>query len=166
MVERYRPLVYSIPARYGLGPEESDDIAQKVWISIRRRLPQLRDHSLFSAWLIAITYHEMYRVVRQKRGVQAAAHLQQTCDYNGFEQPKFERAEWNISLSDALRILTPSEYRLIRAIFSEEPPTQAVLSTRLRIPRGSIHMFLTRALSKLRAELLPIPSRSSAPKSQ
>ena len=34
LVARYKNLVYSVPVRYGLSPEDSADIFQSVWLEL------------------------------------------------------------------------------------------------------------------------------------
>jgi RNA polymerase sigma factor (sigma-70 family) len=164
LVERYRRLVYSIPMRYGLTSDDADEIFRKVWVTVWRRLSQLHEHKLFSAWLIAITYHETYWAVCRKRGSrEAIADFQESLGASASAQPQFEQAEWNLSLVEALRRLTPTEYELVSAILSEAPPSHAELSTQRQMPGTGLHKFLKRTLARLSAGLFPSSSHPSTP---
>jgi len=43
MVERYQRLVYSVPLRYGVSPDDAADIMQDVFLLLFRNLNSIRD---------------------------------------------------------------------------------------------------------------------------
>jgi DNA-directed RNA polymerase specialized sigma24 family protein len=62
LVARYSRLVYSIPRRKGLTPEDADDVFQNVFTIIYLQLPKLREHQALPAWIITITQRQCYRL--------------------------------------------------------------------------------------------------------
>src|SRR5207237_6470106 len=61
LVNRYKRLVYSIPLKWGLSPEDSVDIFQAVWLDCFRQLSSLRDLERLQPWLIRVAVHKCQR---------------------------------------------------------------------------------------------------------
>src|ERR1700757_405994 len=67
LVNRYKRLVYSIPIKWGLSPEDSVDIFQAVWLDCFRQLSSLRDLERLQPWLIRVTVRKCHRFSADKR---------------------------------------------------------------------------------------------------
>ena len=64
LVERYAPLIWSICRRHRLGDEDTEDVAQNVWLKLVNRLDNLRDPAALPGWLVTTTQRECTRVLR------------------------------------------------------------------------------------------------------
>src|SRR5207237_5479506 len=65
LIEKYKALIYSIPVKYGLPPQESADVFQATCTELLVRLPELREPRALPKWLMQVAHHESYRWKRQ-----------------------------------------------------------------------------------------------------
>ena len=63
LIEKYRRLIYSIPVKYGAGPDDAADIFQSVCLELVNELPRLRRKAAFRSWLITVTAHQAYQLI-------------------------------------------------------------------------------------------------------
>ena len=69
LIDKYKALIYSIPVKYGLSPQESADIFQATCTELLVRLPDLREPRALPKWLMQVAHHECYRWKRQSQRV-------------------------------------------------------------------------------------------------
>ena len=67
LVSRYKRLVYSVPVKWGLSPEDAVDIFQGVWLDCFRQLASLRDMERLQPWLIRVAVRKCHRFSTDKR---------------------------------------------------------------------------------------------------
>ena len=77
LIFRYRRLIYSIPLKLALSPEDAADIFQAVCVKLYERLPTLRDHDRLSSWLITIATRECWRISARNRRDASAGFVAQ-----------------------------------------------------------------------------------------
>src|SRR5216684_5653050 len=65
LIEKYKALIYSIPVKYGLPPDEAADVFQATCMELLQRLPDLREPQALPKWLMQVAHHECYRRKRQ-----------------------------------------------------------------------------------------------------
>src|SRR5437868_1221522 len=65
LIEKYKALIYSIPVKYGLPPQEAADVFQATCTELLVRLPELREPRALPKWLMQVAHHESYRWKRQ-----------------------------------------------------------------------------------------------------
>ena len=53
--------VYGVLRRFGLGPDEADEVAQEVFLRAWRGLPRFEERSQLSTWLYRIAFNEAQR---------------------------------------------------------------------------------------------------------
>src|SRR5438132_5453953 len=70
LVSRYKRLVYSVPIKWGLSPEDSVDIFQAVWLDCFRQLSSLRNIGALQPWLVRVAVRKCHRfsVTARARG--------------------------------------------------------------------------------------------------
>src|SRR5258708_13335189 len=74
LIDKYKALIYSIPVKYGLPPQEAADVFQSTCMELLTRLPALREPKALPKWLMQVAHHQCYRVKRQaQRGVSPDA---------------------------------------------------------------------------------------------
>src|SRR5437667_4242364 len=69
LVARYKRLVYSVPVKWGLSPEDSVDIFQAVWLDCFRQLSSLRDIERLQPWLVRVAVRKCHRFSTDKRAL-------------------------------------------------------------------------------------------------
>jgi RNA polymerase sigma factor (sigma-70 family) len=73
LLSRYQRLVYSVPRKLRLSPEDAADIFQAVCLKLYEKLGTLREHDRLSSWLITTATRETWRVsARNRREAQAS----------------------------------------------------------------------------------------------
>ena len=66
LVDRYKNLIYSIPFKHGVPPEDAADIFQSVCLDLFNELSRLRDAEALGGWLIRVTHHKCYHWKRRR----------------------------------------------------------------------------------------------------
>src|SRR5260370_27936164 len=67
LIEKYKALIYSIPAKYGLPADEAADVFQATCMELLARLPALREPPALPKWLMQVAHHQRYRWKHQQR---------------------------------------------------------------------------------------------------
>src|SRR6202140_4502003 len=67
LIDKYKALIYSIPVKYGLPPQEAADVFQSTCMELLTRLPGLREPKALPKWLMQVAHHQSYRVKRQQQ---------------------------------------------------------------------------------------------------
>src|SRR5712671_7443691 len=69
LIEKYKALIYSIPVKYGLPPQEAADVFQATCMELLARLPGLREPRTLPKWLMQVAHHECYPMKRTNQRV-------------------------------------------------------------------------------------------------
>ena len=67
LVERYAPLILSVPRRYGLAAAQADDVFADVCLALVRSLKTLRDPQTLPAWLIRTATRATWEAARKAK---------------------------------------------------------------------------------------------------
>jgi RNA polymerase sigma factor (sigma-70 family) len=155
LVDKYRNLVYSVPVKYRMSPEDAADIFQAVWTDLFSELPRLRSASALRSWLITVAGHKCYQWKRQES-------LRNHGSNPGMEpaDPQATFLEWRQevereqTLRDAIEELPARCREMVRLLFYQQPPLPyKEVANRLGLAEGSIGFIRGRCLKKLRATL-------------
>ena len=150
IVRRYSRLVYSIPRKYGFSDADAEDVYQNVFAILVRRLPQLRDQTRISAWLITTTHRECWRA---KAFIGRHGPLDESTLPERMSPDEDDAADWERQhlVRMALDELGGKCQSLLTALFlaSKRPDYEAIGRT-LGIPVGSIGPTRARCFEKLR----------------
>jgi RNA polymerase sigma factor (sigma-70 family) len=155
LIDKYKNLIFSIPIKYGLSPDEAAEIFQAVCISMLQELSQLREPRALAAWLIRITSHKCFRW-KEQRNRNIDINLQEILPDEFPKMPEeilceIEREQ---IFREALAALSPECQLLLELLFFENPPVPyEELSKTLGLAKGSIGATRMRCLEKLRRGL-------------
>jgi len=154
LVDRYKNLIYSIPIRYGLPPQDAADIFQVVCLDLFNELSRVREAEALQGWLIRVTTHKCYHWKRQQNPVNGE------WDENGVEDlsggsptagdvmADLEREQL---VRDSIEMLPPRCREMITLLFFEQPPQPYnEVAERLGLARGSIGFIRGRCLKRLK----------------
>jgi RNA polymerase sigma factor (sigma-70 family) len=152
LVEQYGRLVYSIPRRYGLTPEDSDDVFQGVFLSAYRSLAKLKDQTRLSSWLITAAHRECWRVGKRR---EKYPHLDDSiADVAAPDDDQAEQWERQHVVRQGLAILGGKCQPLLEAIFLDSSdPSYEDIAKRLGMKVGSIGPTRARCFEKLQRVL-------------
>ena len=155
LVDKYRNLVYSVPAKYRMPAEDAADVFQAVWTDLFSELPRLRNPGALRSWLITVAGHKCYHWKRQQnlRTRDCEPDLESAAPEMSFLDLRHE-VEREQMLRDALGELPPRCREMVQLLFYEQPPRPyKEVAERLGLAEGSIGFIRGRCLNKLRATL-------------
>lgn len=151
LIAKYKNLIFSIPLKYGAGPDDAADIFQAVCMEVFTELPRLRDAGAFRSWLITVTAHQAFHWKRKtrRRGEEALTSEQETLATRPAPDLilQLEREQ---ALRDAIARLSPRCQQLIKLLFYSQPqmPYRDV-AKKLGVATGSIGFIRGRCLTRL-----------------
>ena len=151
LISKYKNLIFSIPLKYGAGPDDAADIFQAVCMEVFTELPRLRDPGAFRSWLITVTAHQAFHWKRKtrRRGEEALTSEE---DMLATEPAPdvIEQLEQEQALREAVAGLSPRCQQLIKLLFYSHPqmPYRDVAKT-LGVATGSIGFIRGRCLARL-----------------
>lgn len=161
LIERYKHLIYSVPVKYGLPPEDAADVFQTVCVELYSHLSRLREHAALRGWLVTVATHQCFHWKRRARRFDSAP-----LDADQFQSEDeavaamMETVEREQQLRDAIAALPPRCARMIRLLFFTDPPRPYVdVARELGLATGSIGFIRGRCLEKLRQKLLELGFR-------
>jgi len=152
LVDKYKKLVFSIPAKYRLPPEEATDVFQGVWMDLYRDLPKLERAEALRSWLVTASARRslLHKKKRQRLLGQSGLDPQLADSAPGVEQLQQE-AEREQLLRDSVSRLPPRCQKMIHMLFFEHPPRPySEVARELGLAEGSIGFIRGRCLDKLR----------------
>lgn len=147
LIEHYAPLVMSVVRRHRLGPADTEDVTQSVWLQLVDDIEALREPEALPGWLETTTRRECLRVERTS---ERAAGV----DFRGLVEPLgLDTETQNATVRDALEQL-PERCRQLLLLLVEDPPlSYSEISRSLGIAIGSLGPQRARCLARLRALL-------------
>lgn len=163
LVHRFERLIFTVPRRAGLGPDEAADVFQTVFMRLHERLQELSHPDRVQAWLVTTAKRETLRVLELQRR-RAPSPAPRFADDDEGPAPEAELVDPDPLPEDLLDDLQQRQlvrlaflsigepcHSLLKALyFSDEPVPYAEISARLGMPVGSIGPTRARCLAKLR----------------
>ncbi|HEX5226543.1 MAG TPA: sigma-70 family RNA polymerase sigma factor [Bryobacteraceae bacterium] len=155
LVEKYRNLVYSVPVKYRMPPQDAADVFQAVWTELFSELPRLRNVGGLRSWLVTVASHKCYQWKRHQTTQTDAGELgHEPTDPQALYPDWRQQVEREQMLRDALLDLPPRCQEMVRLLFYHQPPLPyKEVAERLGLAEGSIGFIRGRCLKKLRGLL-------------
>jgi len=156
LIEKYKALIFSIPVKYGLPPQEAADVFQATCVELLARLPELREPRALPKWLIQVAHHECYRWKRQSqrlisRDFQRDLPEPQT---PAIAEALVQQTHEEQMLREAMTTLSPKCRRLIELLFFETPSRPySEVAGKLGLAVGSIGFTRQKCIERLRRTL-------------
>jgi RNA polymerase sigma factor (sigma-70 family) len=157
LVNKYPPLILSVPRRYGATPEDAADVFQTVCIELFRALPRLRKAESVRSWLMTVASHEASRWKQSRyrkllRDVEDVESLADTVDAT--PSAGIDGQELAESIRYAVAKLPQRQQELVQMLFFYDPPLKYdTVASRLGVATGSVGFIRARCLKKLRGIL-------------
>ena len=157
LVAKYQRLVYSVPLRFHMRPEDAADVFQAVWLELYEELPRLRQPNAVRGWLLTTAFNRCYRskMKNRKNSELAASYalldsLAESKEASQLYQD-FEREQM---LREAIANLPERCQNMVRMLFYADPPLPySEVAAKLGLAQGSVGFIRGRCLQKLRLHL-------------
>lgn len=162
LVTRYQRLVYSIPIKARLPPEDAADIFQSVCLKLYEKLSTLREHERISSWLITTTNRETWRTAaRSRRDTAESLPVDDEIDVSTVvpdTRPLADDLRIALDLRQAVRQAVdalPGRCREILSLlfYQSEELSYADVARLMQMPVSSVGPTRARCLKKLRVLL-------------
>jgi RNA polymerase sigma factor (sigma-70 family) len=156
LIDKYKALIYSIPVKFQMPPQEAADVFQAVCMELLSRLPELREPKALPAWLIQVTHHQCFRWKRQQQRVVSSD------SETGILEPEIppvaesliRQTQEEQILREAISELAPQCQKLVAALFFEFPARPyAEIAAELGLAVGSIGFTRQKCIERLRKSL-------------
>jgi RNA polymerase sigma factor (sigma-70 family) len=144
IVSRYERLIFAIPVREGLSPDDAADVAQDTFAALLRSIATVEDPERLGSWLMTVarrlTWHRRH-IVRAARMVDA--EQRDETPHDGLVQ-----ALW---VYEAIqRLGEPCREMITSLFFDPAEPSYAEIALRMQLPMGSLGPMRSRCLEQLR----------------
>ena len=156
LIDKYKALIYSIPIKYSLPPQEAADVFQATCVELLVRLPELREPRALPKWLMQVTHHECYRVKRLSQRVVSRDSEENPPEPAGppIAESLIQQTQEEQMLREAMESLTPQCRRLVQMLFFESPSRPyAEVAAELGLALGSIGFTRQKCIERLRRQL-------------
>src|SRR5262245_41502859 len=151
LVDRYdRRLLYFV-LRFLPDADRALDVLQEVWLTLFRRLPQLRAPEAFRVWLYQIAHDRVIDVVRRQQREEHAHEVLRNGLAEGADDP-WEQVDQAELVHHALKSLTPEHREVLLLRFLEDLSLEEIAAT-LRCSLGTVKSRLHYARQALRREV-------------
>ena len=160
LIVRYQRLIYSIPIKMGLSPNDAADVFQSVCLKLLEGLSTLRSLEAISAWLTTTTKRECWRAAARRRREHIAVPFESEDDPDEFihiassapgADHEHEVLEQQQILRDAVNVLPERCRKLITMLFyREDELSYAEIARRMNMPLNSMGATRARCLAKLK----------------
>ena len=156
VVARYNGLVRSVTRGFRLNDEDAADVVQTTWLRLATHMDSINSPGALPSWLMATARHECLKLLRHRREQPTLVeHLDRASDDLGPAEHVVSRDLVDV-LGRALATLPAKEVRLLHLLMQSSRPGYAQIAGTLGMPIGSIGPVRSRALARLRAELITV----------
>lgn len=157
LIEKYKALIYSIPVKYRLPPQEAADVFQATCVELLKRLPQLREPRALPKWLMQVAHHQCYHLKSQQQRLLSRDDEDQDLpvpETPAIAESLIQQTQEEQMLRDAVAQLSPQCRRLVELLFFETParPYNEV-AAELGLAVGSIGFTRQKCMERLRRYL-------------
>jgi len=156
LIDKYKALIYSIPVKYGLAPQEAADIFQGTCMELLAHLPNLRDPRALPKWLMQVAHHKCYHWKRQQQRLvsrDGEVELPEP-EVPPVAEEFVKQTEEEQMLREAMANLAPRCRKLIEMLFFEIPARPyADIANELNLAVGSIGLTRQKCIDSLRKQL-------------
>jgi RNA polymerase sigma factor (sigma-70 family) len=157
LVDKYRNLIFSVPIKFGLSPDDAAEVFQNVCMTLITQLPRIREPRSLPAWLIQVAAHESFRW-KKKNAVFESMDLDE-CSLDvplsgKLADAMLQELEREQILRETISELADRCKELVRMLFFTSPamPYEAV-AAELGIATSSVGFVRMRCLQRLRRQL-------------
>jgi len=154
-MRRYSRLVAAKVRAFRLQDADALDAIQTTWLRLAENLHRIQQPEHLGGWLATTATRECLHILRhaQRSTTVADDTIDTLTEPSANPEQHVINAQTTQTLRTLIAELPPRRRRLLRALFTDHPPSYAELSRTTGIPPGSIGPTRNRALRQLRQML-------------
>lgn len=161
IIRRYERLVYSIPIREGLNPDQASDITQTTFTHLCAGIDKIREPERLAWWLMTVARRQVWRT-RDAQSVEPR-NPDDFVELPG-DQEFDDRYLKSVWVNEAVvRLGEPCRTIITEMFLMPNEPTYTEIADRLAMPVGSIGPMRGRCLAQLRRSLDPMTDPAETP---
>jgi len=151
LIDKYKRLIYSVPVKYGLSPDDAADIFQNVCVDLFQNLSKVRKIESLRSWLITVATHKCFHHKKQQKpNVELDAMEQEVAEDIAAAPQILAEVEEEQAVRDAIEKLSPRCAELVKMLFFQQPPLPYIeVAQKLGLATGSIGFIRGRCLNRL-----------------
>jgi RNA polymerase sigma factor (sigma-70 family) len=159
IVDKYKPMVYTIAVKILSNPDDAQDTAQESFIKAYQQIASFAGKSKFSTWLYTITYRTAISKLKENRIVTVEMSTDLEEQYisdrsaSGLEQLQLKQQKKQVQA--AIQKLPKMEALLVTLYYMNEMPVKEIEEI-TGLGASNIKIQLFRARKKLERELRPL----------
>jgi len=155
IMRRYSRLVAAKVRAFRLQDADALDAIQTTWLRLAENLHRIQQPEHLGGWLATTATRECLHILRhaQRSTTVADDTIDTLTEPSANPEQHVINAQTTQTLRTLIAELPPRRRRLLRALFTDHPPSYAELSRTTGIPPGSIGPTRNRALRQLRQML-------------
>ncbi|HUJ39257.1 MAG TPA: sigma-70 family RNA polymerase sigma factor [Candidatus Acidoferrales bacterium] len=156
LIDKYKALIYSIPVKYGLPPQDAADVFQTTCLELLTRLGELREVRALPKWLIQVTHHQCWQWKQRDRRLVSRDSEPDPVEPEvpPVAETLLRQTQEEQMLREAVSGLSPQCRRLVETLFFEdEARPYNEIAAELGVAVGSIGFIRQKCLERLRRRL-------------
>ncbi len=156
LIEKYKSLIYSIPVKYRMSPQEAADVFQATCVELLKGLAELREPRALPKWLMQVAHHQCHRWKQQQqrlvsRDAEPDLPVPET---PAIAETLLQQTQEEQMLRDAMATLSPQCRRLVELLFFQVPAIPySKVAAELGLAVGSIGFTRQKCMDRLRRRL-------------
>ena len=152
LYQRHKDWVFNLAYRMANHQQEAEDIAQKVFIQVFRRIDSFRGEAAFSSWLYRLTMNVCINHFHKEK--RRKTHIMNELDAAQAKAGKSEDIDLKPHLERAIRAL-PEGYRMVFILHDIEGFNHQEIGEMMNCSEGTSKSQLHKARKELRQVLMP-----------
>ena len=155
LVKRYQKRLSVYIRRFAVSDEDTQDILQKVFISVYRHITNIDEKRGFSSYIYAVAKNESISHLRQNKPAVSLNHFENLLTYEGgFELfEKISKDEIKTKINIAISKLAPLYRQIIKLYYFDDLSYQDI-ADKVKMPINTVRTRLRRAKVQLKTELI------------
>jgi RNA polymerase sigma-70 factor (ECF subfamily) len=157
LVDRYQHFVFTMAMKYTQSREDSEEIAQDVFIKAYRSLADFKGTAKFSTWLYTITYHTSVTWLRKKRvqttSIDDDAHFVRLENReSSFRADQVEDKSRHRMVQEAMDMLSADDAQVLSLFYKAEQSLEEI-GRILGLEPNTVKVRLHRARQRLKEKM-------------
>jgi len=151
----YAPRVKSYLLKSGLGEAQAEEVVQNTFVTVWEKASQYNPKkAAASTWIFTVARNKRIDALRRDKNIDVNSDSESLENAVAETAAEYADAEDVERLTEAMETLPPEQAELLRMAFFDDM-THSAISTKTKLPLGTVKSRLRLAMDKLRGMLEP-----------